>query len=69
VYGDKANDVDVDGTPEVGNSNGYNVVTWRNGDVVYQLVTDLDEQDIRQMLPPGPPLHAAPQIQPASFQN
>jgi mycothiol system anti-sigma-R factor len=50
VYGDKADDVDVDGT-EVRNSNGYNVVTWRDGDVVYQLVTDLDEQDIRQMLP------------------
>ncbi len=74
VYGDKAGDVDVEGT-EVGNSNGYNVVTWRDGDVVYQLVTDLDEQDIRQMLPQqggrggGAGLQlAAPQIQPASFE-
>jgi anti-sigma factor (TIGR02949 family) len=72
VYGDKANDVDVEGSPEVGNSNGFNVVTWKEGDVVYQLVTDLDEQDIRQMLPP-PPGTVRPAglqvVQPAAFQH
>jgi mycothiol system anti-sigma-R factor len=78
-YGDKAGDVEADATPEVGNSNGYNVVTWRNGDLVYHLVTDLDEEDIRQMLPPRdtPQLPVAPalltqpgvQVQPAAFKH
>jgi anti-sigma factor RsiW len=51
VYGDD-HEVDVGAEPAVGTSNGYNVVSWRNGDLVYQLVTDLDEQDIRELLPP-----------------
>jgi anti-sigma factor (TIGR02949 family) len=69
VYGDKANDVEAEVQPELGTSNGYNVVTWREGDVVYQLVTDLDEQDIRQMLPPTSRPAAAPQpvVVPATF--
>lgn len=50
VYGDD-NDVDVGATPAVGTSHGYNVVSWREGDVVYQLVTDLDEQDLRELVP------------------
>jgi anti-sigma factor (TIGR02949 family) len=71
VYGDKADDVEVDGAPEMGSSNGYNVVTWKEGDVVYQLVSDLDEQDIRQMLPPRNGVRPAPMpvVQPASFQQ
>ena len=31
-------------------SHGYNVALWRDRDIVYELVTDLDEADIRQML-------------------
>lgn len=84
VYGDKPGDVDV-GTlphPEVGSSNGFNVVSWRDGDVVYQLVTDLDEHDIQELLPPsqgnaaGPAPTSAPvtrpnrlEVQPASMQQ
>ncbi|MBX7113596.1 MAG: hypothetical protein K1X64_04615 [Myxococcaceae bacterium] len=84
VYGDKPGDVDV-GTlphPEVGSSNGFNVVSWRDGDVVYQLVTDLDEHDIQELLPPSPGNAAGPaptsapvtrpnrlEVQPASMQQ
>lgn len=50
VYGDD-HDVDVGSEPAVGSSHGYNVVSWREGDVVYQLVTDLDERDIRDLVP------------------
>ncbi len=52
VYGDKPGDVDVTAEAEVDRSNGFNSVTWREGDVVYTLVTDLNDDDIRQMLPP-----------------
>jgi anti-sigma factor RsiW len=56
VIGDKPRDVDVGALaePERGNSNGYNVVSWRDGDVVYELVTDLDEDDLRTLLPSTP---------------
>jgi anti-sigma factor RsiW len=54
VYGDDG-DVDVGAEPAMGSSHGYNVVSWREGDVVYQLVTDLDEDDIRGLVPAGPP--------------
>ena len=36
---------------EFGSSNGFNVVSWRDGNVEYGLVTDLDENGIRQLLP------------------
>jgi anti-sigma factor RsiW len=50
---DDDHDVDVGAEPMVGSSLGYNVVSWREGDVVYQLVTDLDEHDLRELVP-GP---------------
>ncbi|MCY1022551.1 hypothetical protein [Pyxidicoccus sp. MSG2] len=31
-------------------SHGYSVVSWRDGEVVYEMVTELDEDDIRRML-------------------
>jgi anti-sigma factor RsiW len=31
-------------------SHGYNVAVWRDREIVYELVTDLDEEDIRSML-------------------
>ena len=31
-------------------SHGYNVALWRDGEIVYELVTDLDERDIRALL-------------------
>lgn len=81
VFGDNGNDVDVGarGAPDLRNSNGYNVVTWREGDLVYQLVTDLEEDDIRELLPSEPAMRApAPvpvparrtlDVQPAAFQR
>ncbi len=76
VFGDD-HDVDVGSTPEVGSSHGYNVVSWREGDVVYQLVTELDEHDLRELLPAArepqheTPLRSTPavQAQPASLQR
>jgi anti-sigma factor RsiW len=59
VYGDD-HEVDVGSEPAVGSSNGFNVVSWRDGDVVYQLVTDLEEEDIRELLPPAHALPASP---------
>ncbi|MCC6332356.1 MAG: zf-HC2 domain-containing protein [Myxococcales bacterium] len=69
VYGDD-HEVDVGAEPAVGSSNGFNVVSWRNGDVVYQLVTDLEEQDIRELLPP-PPGATTPvlDVRPAALQR
>lgn len=80
VFGDTGNDVDVGarGEPDRRNSNGYNVVSWRDGDLVYQLVTDLDEDDIRELLPAEPrelrgppgvmPTRPALDVQPASYR-
>lgn len=78
VFGDDGRDVDV-GTlpePELGTSHGYNVVSWRDGDVVYQLVTDLDERDIRELLPPQQaapgvvaPRHPTLDLRPASLHR
>lgn len=65
-------DVDVGPEPAVASSHGYNVVSWREGDVVYQLVSDLDEGDIRELLAPRPaaPDASAPlDVRPASFQR
>lgn len=71
VYGDD-HDVDVGAEPALGASHGYNVVSWREGDVVYQLVTDLDERDIRDLMPPArgdvPASQRIPQAQPASLR-
>jgi len=60
---------------ELDSSHGYNVATWRDHEIVYELVTDLDETDIRQMLSgtqptarPSPPLPAA-EVKPASLQQ
>lgn len=76
VFGDKPRDVDVGAaaSPDLGNSNGYNVVSWREGDVVYQLVTDLDEQDVLGLLPPaaagGAEVGSAPvDVQPAALRR
>jgi anti-sigma factor RsiW len=56
VYQDEADDVAPLPNVEFGSGNGFNVVSWRDGDVVYRLVSDLDEQDVRQLLAePGSP--------------
>lgn len=77
VIGDDDRDLDVGAEAEVGSSHGYNVVSWREGDVVYQLVSDLDERDIRDLMPPAgsdldqapTQLPARPEARPASLQQ
>lgn len=61
---------------QVQRARGYNVAVWRDDEVVYNLVTELDEDDIRRMLqqqqgdslasePPREPLR----LQPAGLQR
>lgn len=51
VYGDSSNDDDVEPAEFArAESHGYNVIGWRDGDVVYRLVTDLDDRDLEELL-------------------
>jgi anti-sigma factor RsiW len=68
VYGDMGDDVAVGEEPAFAQSHGYNVVTWREGDVVYQLVTDLDEPEAQKLLPGVAPSRQPIEAQPASFR-
>ena len=60
---------------QVNSSLGYNVAMWREGEIVYELVSDLDESDIRRMLaqqaaPRDVPVAVTPepQARPVSLQ-
>lgn len=52
VFNDTGRNVKAQALPavEVDSSQGYNVALWRDGEIVYELVSDLDEADIRKML-------------------
>ncbi|HYH97568.1 anti-sigma factor family protein [Hyalangium sp.] len=52
VIDDKARELAAPALPavEVDSSQGYNVAVWRDGEIVYELVSDLSEADIRKML-------------------
>ncbi len=52
VYADREGDVPFEPLPDadVRRSHGFNVVSWRDEDVVYTLVSDTDDADIRRML-------------------
>src|SRR5215831_17099672 len=52
VFQDSDRDVPAQPLPsvELDSSHGYNVAIWREREIVYELVSDLDESDIRQML-------------------
>ncbi|ADO72375.1 anti-sigma factor family protein [Stigmatella aurantiaca] len=52
VFDDARQDLDAQALPavQVDSSNGYNVAVWREGEIVYELVSDLDEADIRKLL-------------------
>ncbi|MGA9525832.1 MAG: zf-HC2 domain-containing protein [Myxococcaceae bacterium] len=52
VFDDTGNDVEAKPLPrvEVDRRLGYNVALWRDGEIVYEMVTDLDEHDIRALL-------------------
>lgn len=61
---------------QVDSSEGYNVAVWREGEVVYELVSDLDEADIRKMVTqqrlqyagnPSRPVRPDVPVQPASL--
>jgi anti-sigma factor (TIGR02949 family) len=65
VYQAPEDDVGPLPEAEFGSGNGFNVVSWRDGDVVYRLVSDLDEQDVRQLLPESVPSD----VQPALLQR
>ncbi len=52
VFDDSGRDLNAQALPavQVDSSQGYNVAVWRDGEIVYELVTDLNEADIRKML-------------------
>jgi mycothiol system anti-sigma-R factor len=52
VFQDSDREVPAQPLPsvELDSSHGYNVAIWRDHEIVYELVSDLDENDIRQML-------------------
>jgi mycothiol system anti-sigma-R factor len=52
VFDDTQHEVEAPPLPsvQVGSSHGYNVAVWREGEIVYELVSDLDESDIRRMV-------------------
>jgi mycothiol system anti-sigma-R factor len=61
VMDDAENELSAEDWPEVRvtQSHGYNVATWRNGEIVYELVSDLRPGEIRRMLAmPGLPSQA-----------
>lgn len=68
VYDDRQHDVDFGGldAASIARSRGFGVVGWRNGDLVYQLVTDMDDEDIRRMLT-SDLLRAAPRSAPRAL--
>lgn len=78
VFGDSDHDVEAKPLPsvELDQRLGYNVAIWRDGEIVYEMVTDLDENDIRALLmaqqdapsaPAAPePVQPAPSIAPAT---
>jgi len=55
VYGDAERVVDAPAFPsmDLEQHRGYNVAIWREGEIVYQLVCDLQEDDIRRMVAAG----------------
>ena len=52
VFDDVGRELDVEALPalQVNTSQGLNVAIWRDEEIVYELVTDLSEADIRKML-------------------
>ena len=53
----------IEVTPE----HGYNVATWEGDGLTYELVTDLDEAEIRRMVGAAPPSPYF--VQPASLSG
>jgi anti-sigma factor RsiW len=81
IFGDD-HDMGIDeDVPEVSLSNGFHVVSWRQGDLVYQLVSDLDERKLmteivparHRLFPQGATIHTngavINTVQPANYQR
>src|SRR5262249_24734362 len=71
VLADQAHEIpSVTAWPEVGvrSVRGFSVASWRSGGLVYELVSDMDEADLRRTIrgldptapPPSPPPEATP---------
>ncbi len=82
VFDDPSRDVRAEPLPnvEVDSAKGYNVAVWRDGEIVYALVSDLDDADIHRMVmdphpaqgltpAPAPARRTLPVVQPAGFQQ
>ncbi|HVE84389.1 MAG TPA: zf-HC2 domain-containing protein [Myxococcales bacterium] len=77
VFDDAEREVDAPAFPamDLEQHRGFNVAIWRDGEIVYQLVSDLEEEDIRRMVTSGaagsPRRSAPPQldVQPASLRQ
>lgn len=75
VFDDSDDELGAEPLPSiaVSQSHGYNVAYWRDGEIVYELVTDLNEADIRRMLTQnGRMAEPAPSsfgVQPASLRQ
>jgi len=52
VFGDAGGELDAPAYPliDLEQHRGYNVAIWRSGEIVYQLISDLQEDDIRRMV-------------------
>jgi len=51
VFDDSRREIPADPYPgSLANARGYNVALWRENETVYELVSDLDERDIRSLL-------------------
>jgi mycothiol system anti-sigma-R factor len=63
VFRDEKNEVEATSLPglDVDPSHGYNVAVWRDRELIYELVSDLDEEDIRQMVSAA---HASSRVRP-----
>lgn len=71
VFDDATDEVDAPELPQVqmASSHGYNVALWRDGEIVYELVSDLDERDIRQMVVDRAAQRPDLRIEPASLRQ
>jgi len=50
VFADDGRDVEAESLPSVLSNRGYHVAIWREDSIVYELVSDLDEEDIHRLL-------------------
>jgi anti-sigma factor RsiW len=73
VFPDQEHEVEADPLPsvQVDNRLGFNVAIWREGEIVYEMVTDLDERDIRALFDAqqGRPPTPAVEVRPVSLER